>query len=260
MPEKISFNESKKESENKNPEIIELLKKVKTLQPEKYEDNMSLDSEEAIAISHSFMDELLQSVNGHSGLSYYFDKKGWDVSEIEEWNLKYRPEEIEEEIVAFLESKVKNEGVLDLGCGIKGVGYILADYLRAAGYVGVEMNLAESANTRCNEIKGNTPFVIAQEDMGNFMKFFRDNNLKVKTIILSGIDKDSYTGHIPYDQLLHYINDSLEEDGILIVGGNIGSIMEEEREELDKIFKRSNVDVGGFLIYEKQKMDNGIRS
>jgi len=237
----------------KEQELAKIINGIKGRRAD-HVDQLKYDCSNGLERSYDFLHRILQLVNGHSGMTYFLDKMGWDRSLGLDDPLHYSPEKINPKATDFLQQKISKGVVLDLGCGAQGTGYILADILDAMAYLGVEMNFAKTAKERCEEIQGDTPCVIFQEDMSAFMSHFARGENKADTIIWSGIDFCSNNGHSINKDFFRNIKKSLNKNGLLIVGGNVSpylNYMNEEVSMLDSLFTRSSVQLAGwFIIYE----------
>lgn len=242
-----------KEAEDK---VKELLDWVKTRQTEKL-----IDHSKDHGLGYVFLNDLLRQVSGYSGYTYSERDKA-DFLEIAKtirkgagYDERYSPEDLDTKLADFLKSKFDGM-VLDLGTGPRSLGYALSNVLGARGYIGVENEFAASASTWCERYKGETPFVIDQEDMGKFLRDFRRTGEKMQVIIFSGVDRYSYRGDVSYDVLIERIKDVLSEDGILILAGNLGWMEEDYGKDIKKSFERIRgewEEDGSFQIYARKK-------
>jgi len=251
--ETSSYSEAEQTLEDRE-KISRLLQRIKQRQPKRYHDTIE-DADRRMQLGTNFTNELLRAVNGHTWASYREREHPEQVSKSRMGSqLGLDTNKIIPELADMLSRKLKGEVIIDLGSGPDATGYALADSLHARGYVGVEMNFANFANERIKGFHGETPFVVAQEDIGNFVSDLIKNNDKVKGIILSGIDQYSYTGRISLDQIIQDVYSVLENDGVLMLGGNLGYIKEDQGKTLDRYFEQ--IDVGApssFWILQKRK-------
>lgn len=190
----------------------------------------------------SFTEELLRSSTGHTYISYA--QRNAPASEQPDYEHIEEKSSVNKELRDFLNSQLEKEIVLDLGAGVQGIGYIIANESKAAGYIGVEMNYAETLNNRCIEMSGETPFTILQKDLGEVLLNMAEHNEKVKMVIYSGIDAASYSGGIPLEQIWERIAKVMEENGILLLGGNLGWYGDEfgSIEGLKQLFEEIRMD------------------
>ncbi len=238
ITEKQESEVEKELSEQEIEKIKKILAWVKERQPKEYRDNYN--RKEAENLGYSFLNDLLRSISGHSGLSYRF--RG-DVDHLEDFRDsshgedRYDPKRIQPEMIEFLKSKFQKNLIIDLGYGYRSLGYAASNVLEAGGYVGVEINSAKGADKSCKDFKGEVPFVIAQEDMGRFLKDFQENGYSTKVVLFCGIDKYSYARGTSYTDLIERINNALDADGIVIIAGNFFYTEKEYGKELEKYFK-----------------------
>ncbi len=177
-----------------------------------------------------YLDEFSRKITGFSGESYHDRnniealKKYYTDEGIESvWRTVYdhnfmswRPEKQEQELREQLEPYFKDKMVLELGCGKNGDGYIIADYLKAKGYIGSEMLFPKSAEVRMALLDTETPFYIAPGDFSKYLDVLKNRNQKVGVLLMVGIDMHSYQGQIPLEGLSGLLSDCLDDNGILI--------------------------------------------
>lgn len=212
-------------------------------------------------ITFSFTDELAREITGHSFFSYEAKAKN-ESEERLDWADRYDEKTIKEEVRDFFKSSIEGEAVLDLGSGVFANGYLIADALNAKEYVGVEMNYPEIASKRCGLLNGETPFLIVQADLMDVLAEMIKTNQKVKTIIFSGIDNYSNTGGSSISSMWERLVKVLDDEGILIIGGNIdqfGVTGDEDygdTEGLKKLFEKVKIELPMYMKVYKKKLDS----
>ena len=249
-----------------NKKVQNLIEKIRSRQPEEYTDK--LGESEAWQVGFPFMYELCQAVNGHTGITYTYRKDQTELERLrEDWennghsgtvnkvHYGYVPDQIVEETRDSLSKLLKDGLVVDLGCGYHGNGYALANSLGASGYIGVDSDLAKSANEACREIRGEIPYVIAQSDMNSFLRNFKEEDIKARAVFFSGIENTSYNGASSYESIFNNIADSLEDSGKVIVGGNLGWFENDCGDAMGKRFEKSGIlrtkGSGDFILWGK---------
>jgi len=236
--------------------IAKLLDWVKSRQPKEYKSVSGMRPE---FLGHPFLNDLLRKAIGYSGDSYLERDRDdlverYSASNPDRYDERHEPEDLDSKFAEFLKSKFFKNLILDLGSGDRSLGYALSNALEAGGYIGVEMNFADRANKSCEKFNGDTPFAIAQEDMGRFLSDFQMTGEKLNVIIFSGIEDTSYTGIFSYSELIKNIHDILNDNGILIFAGNFGWAEGDYGEDMKRFFKQDDEwKGGGFAIYVKRK-------
>lgn len=194
-----------------------------------------------------YLDNFSRKITSFSGESYHARnnvddlKKYYTDEGIERvWHTVYdhnfmswRPEEQEQELREQLEPYFKDKIVLELGCGKNGDGYIIADYLKAKGYIGSEMLFPKSAEGRMALLDTETPFYIVPGDFSKYLDFLKNKNQKVGVLLMVGIDMHSYQGQIPLEGLSGLLSDCLDDNGILITDSAYD--LQKNFEEVQKI-------------------------
>jgi len=207
----------------------------------------------------AFVDDLTRKLNGHTGRTYACRDRLDILEEMKDEvvpSYRYAPERIDPAVREYFAPLVSNKLVLDLGCGDGGDGYVLADALNAGAYIGIENDFALGAEYTIKEAKGTTPYAICQEDLGEFLQFYTQKNYKAGLVIFSGIEHTSYTGYLPLSQVVPLIHRSLDDNGRLLIGGNIWWLKDDAGEELDTLFSEEKIIDINFImkmaIYQKR--------
>jgi SAM-dependent methyltransferase len=141
-----------------------------------------------------------------------------------------------EAISDYFKGIFNQANVLDLGCGVQGAGYKIANFSNAKRYVGVEKNFGKTAfEAIASRAKNNTPFEIIQDDMFHYLTSSEEN---FDLILLVGIDSSI----VPTDKLrevIKMINQKLNENGKLLTSGAIKDLAEAKKIfEIDPDYKR----------------------
>ncbi|GEM_PF-1714280 len=145
--------------------------------------------------------------------------------------------------------------VVDLGAGSYPIGYCIADYCKARGYIGVEPIYTEELANRLQHAEiyaahklNIIPFTVIGEDMLGFLRRLPDNSV---SILCSGIDTYIIERGDYRDAVAKEIIRVLDPDGVYI-GGSSGHIYIEdaliERREISIEASRTSV-----LAYRKRR-------
>lgn len=209
-----------------------------------------------------YLDGLSHKVSGFAGESYIsrndpkslqerYSEQGMAKKRTDFWRrgfMQWRPKFQDPELKDFLSPYFKDKIAIELGCGMNGDGYIIADYLKARGYVGVEMRYPASAQTRLKTFEGETPFYVAPGDFSEYLAMLKGKGQKAGVLTMVGVDFKSYKGEIPLNKLGPLLRECLEDDGILIT--DMAHLLEKDFEEVREVKCPGSNDV---LICKKNK-------
>ena len=212
-----------------------------------------------------FLDGLSQKITGFAGESYRYrnrDKLLSDFSGGEIPNRKrYKPEMRDTGLLKKLKQLVEGKVVLELGCGKNGDGYIIADVLRARGYIGTEILLPKSADSQIRSFKGWTPHHIVSGDFVDYITKLKESQKKVGVIIMAGVDRDSFLSERrgeeePGYRVFECMDECLEVGGIVIVDDPTHLLSRDHG--LGKKYKELEIfkEIGGsypMYIFQKQQ-------
>lgn len=141
-----------------------------------------------------------------------------------------------EAVAAYVLPLFRGAHVLDLGCGVQGCGYRVADAAGAASYTGIELYFAKTAAHNLDAAKGALPYVLEQVDLMAHLERAVGEGRKAGVILALGVDEIIVPSY-KWPHLTELAEAVLAKGGALLVGGGIGP----NWQALEQTFTRDSV-------------------